>query len=58
MVANAKDLAKLLGAATWPGLDFHFDFLASENHATAGHISLYRGLEFLFKKPAEEKKAP
>ncbi len=51
MVANARDLAKLLGAAPWPGLEFRFDYLDSENHATAGHISLYRGLEFLFKKP-------
>ncbi len=58
MVANARELAKLLGAAPWTGLEFRFDFLDHENHATAGHISLYRGLEFLFAKKDEPKKTP
>lgn len=51
MVATAKAFAQLLKECPWPGLQTRFDYLETENHATSGHISLYRGLEFLFKKP-------
>lgn len=51
MVATAQALAKLLKDCAWPGFGSRFDYLETENHATSGHISLYRGLEYLFKKP-------
>jgi predicted alpha/beta superfamily hydrolase len=51
MVEEAHAFAKLLAACTWPGFAHRFDYLETENHATNGHISLYRGLELLFKQP-------
>lgn len=51
MVATSQELAKLLKDCAWPGFVSRFDYLEAENHATAGHFSLYRGLEFLFKQP-------
>lgn len=51
MVATAKALAKLLEESSKAGLQSRFDYLQTENHATIGHIALYRGLEYLFKQP-------
>lgn len=51
MVEEAHTFAKLLATCPWPGFAHRFDYLETENHATNGHISLYRGLEFLFKQP-------
>jgi predicted alpha/beta superfamily hydrolase len=51
MVEEAHAFAKLLAGCAWPGFAHRFDYLETENHATNGHISLYRGLELLFKQP-------
>lgn len=58
MVATAKALAKIFEDSSWPRFETRFDYLQTENHATIGHIALYRGLEFLFKAAPEAKKAP
>lgn len=58
MVAGAKQLAALLEKNAWPGFQARFGYLEGEDHATIGHIALYRGLEYLFKAPADGKKAP
>ncbi len=50
MVATSKELAALLAACPWPQLQSHFDYLEHENHATSGHIGLYRAMEFLYEK--------
>jgi predicted alpha/beta superfamily hydrolase len=50
MRATAQALANVL-AAHPEDVRLHFDDLADENHATSLHISLYRGLRFLAKKP-------
>jgi len=58
MVAAAKQLAALLEKSSWPGFATRFEYLENEDHATIGHLALYRGLEYLFKAPADGGKAP
>jgi uncharacterized protein len=53
MMATAKGLAERLKECPWPGLQYKYDFLADENHATSLHISVYNAMKY-FYPPAQK----
>jgi hypothetical protein len=57
MKAEAQGLAELLKKSPWPGLQYDYDYLADENHATSLHISIYRAMKY-FYPPAPAKVPP
>lgn len=48
MKATAQALAEKLKASAWPGLQYHYDYLAAENHATSLHISVYNAMKYFY----------
>jgi predicted alpha/beta superfamily hydrolase len=50
MKATAQALADRLKESGWPGLQYHYDYLADENHATSLHISVYRAMKYFYPK--------
>lgn len=48
MKETAKALADLLKASPWPGLQYKYDYLADENHATSLHISVYNAMKYFY----------
>lgn len=53
MKQTAAKLTALLEADRWDGLKLCSQYLATENHATSHHLSLYRALEFFHQKRCE-----
>lgn len=53
MMATAQGLAERLRDCRWPGLQYRYDFLADENHATSLHISVYKAMKS-FYPPAQK----
>lgn len=48
MKATVQALAERLKESAWPGLQYHYDYLADENHATSLHISIYRAMKYFY----------
>jgi uncharacterized protein len=53
--AAAQGLADRLKASPWPGLQYRYDYLADENHATSLHISVYRAMKYFYGSGAPSK---
>jgi predicted alpha/beta superfamily hydrolase len=49
MKATAQDLVERLKEGHWAGLQYHYDYLADENHATSLHISVYRAMKYFYR---------
>lgn len=50
MKQTAQDLVARLKESSWPGLQYHYDYLAGENHATSLHISVYNAMKVFYRK--------
>ncbi|MES1243861.1 MAG: alpha/beta hydrolase-fold protein [Acidobacteriota bacterium] len=51
MKATVQTLVERLKESRWPGLKYHYDYLADENHATSLHISVYNAMKAFYRKP-------
>jgi hypothetical protein len=49
MKATAQTLAERIKESHWENLQYRYDFLADENHATSLHISVYRAMKYLYQ---------
>jgi predicted alpha/beta superfamily hydrolase len=51
MKATAQALAERLKESHWDNLQYHYDFLTDETHATSLHISLYKAMKYFYQHP-------
>ncbi|HKI01057.1 MAG TPA: alpha/beta hydrolase-fold protein [Thermoanaerobaculia bacterium] len=49
MKATAQSLAEIVKKSGWSNLQYQYDYLDAENHATSLHISVYRAMKYLYK---------
>lgn len=50
MRATAQNLVERLKESHWANLQYHYDYLADENHATSLHISVYNAMKYFYRK--------
>jgi predicted alpha/beta superfamily hydrolase len=56
MIQTVRDLVERLKESHWVGLQYHYDFLTDENHATSLHISVYNAMKYLYQDQEGQKK--
>jgi hypothetical protein len=49
-----QGLVERLKESHWTGLQYHYDYLADENHATSLHISVYKAMKYFFQSQGGE----
>lgn len=50
MKETTQGLVERLKESHWEGLQYHYDYLADENHATSLHISVYNAMKYFYQK--------
>jgi predicted alpha/beta superfamily hydrolase len=50
MKATTQGLVERLKESHWAGLQYYYDYLAGENHATSLHISVYNAMKYFYRK--------
>jgi predicted alpha/beta superfamily hydrolase len=49
MKATAQSLAKAIKGNGWKNLQYQYDYLGDETHATSLHISVYKAMRYFYK---------